>query len=117
MSFSAAEVERAVGWGAGSFNTYKTKHLKEYMTSEGSGKFTIQRHILRIGEEDFGNIVSRSRKTIARFVRSVFDTILRCEFLLPLTNERLVQLERRELCSVSSKPPCSASWALTSPAP
>ena len=43
VSFSAADVERAVGWGSGSFNTYKTKHLKEYVNSEGSGKFTIQR--------------------------------------------------------------------------
>src|SRR4051812_8970925 len=69
--FSSADVERAVGWGSGSFNTYKTKHLREYVTSKGSGKFTIKPEFLRISEEDFENIVSQSRKTVARFVRSV----------------------------------------------
>lgn len=95
--FSQADIERAVGWAPGSFTTYKTKHLKEYLTSKGSGKFSIKPHFLRISEEEFDNIVSQSRKTVARFTRSVFDAVLKYEFLLPLTNERKLRSALDEL--------------------
>jgi hypothetical protein len=97
VAFSASDVERTAGWGAGSFNTYKTKHLKEYVTSKGGGKLSINPHFLRISEEDFDNIVSQSRKTVARFVRSVFGAVLKYEFLLPLTNERKLRAALDEL--------------------
>ena len=86
--FSAADIERVAAWGSGSFSTYKTKHLKEYLQPVGKGKFTIKPHFLRLTDDDFQNIVSQSRRTVARFVRSVFDSVLKYEFLLPLTNER-----------------------------
>ena len=87
-SFSAADIEKVAGWASGSFATYKTKHLKEYIESVGKGKYTIKPHFRRLTDEDFQNIVSQTRKTVARFVRTVFDAVLKYEFLLPLTNER-----------------------------
>jgi hypothetical protein len=96
-SFSAADIERVAGWRAGSFITYKTKHLKEYVKTVGRGRYKITPHFLRQTEEDFHGIVSQSRKTVARFVRTVFDAVLKYEFLLPLTNERKLRAALDEL--------------------
>lgn len=87
-SFSAANIEEVAAWQPGSFTTYKTKHLKDYVTTVGSGKFTIAPHFLRLSQDDFHGIVTQSRKAVARFARSVYNAVLRYEFLLPLTNER-----------------------------
>lgn len=95
--FSAADIERVAGWKSGSFKTYKTKHLKEYVTTVGSGKYTVGPYFLRITEDDFSEIVSQSRRTVARFGRTVFDAVLRYEFLLPLTNERKLRAALDEL--------------------
>ena len=84
-------------WGSRSFATYKTKHLKEYLQSVGGGKYTITPHFLRLTDEDFQEIVSQSRKTVARFVRTVFDAVLKYEFLLPLTNERKLRVALDDL--------------------
>lgn len=96
-SFSAADIEKVAAWRSGSFTTYKTKHLKEYVTTVGSGQYTIKPHFLRLNEEDFHGIVAQSRKTVARFARTVFDAVLRYEFLLPLTNERKLRAALDEL--------------------
>jgi len=96
-AFTAADIERVAAWGPGSFTTYKTKHLKEYVTTVGQGKYTIKPHFLRLTEDDFHGIVSQSRKTVARFVRTVFDAVLKYEFLLPLTNERKLRSALDEL--------------------
>jgi hypothetical protein len=96
-AFTPADVERVAAWGTGSFNTYKTKHLKEYVTTVGQGKYTIKPHFLRLTDDDFHGIVSQSRKTVARFVRTVFDAVLKYEFLLPLTNERKLRSALDEL--------------------
>lgn len=85
-SFTQADIEKEVGWKTGSFATYKTKHLKGYIERVGKGSFTIAPHFRRLTEDDFHGIVTQSRNTIARFVRTVFDAVLRYEFLLPLTN-------------------------------
>ncbi|MBX7134226.1 MAG: hypothetical protein K1X67_16255 [Fimbriimonadaceae bacterium] len=96
-AFSAADVERAVGWASGTFSTYKTKHLKAHITAHGRGYYKVKPYFLRVSEEDFDNIVSQSRKTVARFARSVFDAVLKYEFLLPLTNERKLRAALDEL--------------------
>ena len=54
-------------------------------------------HFLRLNEEDFHGIVAQSRRTVARFARTVFDAVLRYEFLLPLTNERKLRAELDEI--------------------
>ena len=74
-SFSAADIERVAAWGSESFATYKTKHLKEYLQSVGGGRYTITPHFLRLTDEDFQEIVSQSRKTVARLYG--FDAVLK----------------------------------------
>ncbi len=96
-SFTQADIEKEVGWKTGSFATYKTKHLKGYIERVGKGSFTIAPHFRRLTEDDFHGIVTQSRNTIARFVRTVFDAVLRYEFLLPLTNERKLRTALDEL--------------------
>lgn len=96
-AFTQADIEKEVGWQTGSFSTYKTKHLKGYIERVGKGSFTIAPHFRRLTEDDFHGIVTQSRNTIARFVRTVFDAVLRYEFLLPLTNERKLRTALDEL--------------------
>lgn len=96
-AFTQADIEKEVGWKTGSFSTYKTKHLKGYIERVGKGSFTISPHFRRLTEDDFHSIVTQSRNTIARFVRTVFDAVLRYEFLLPLTNERKLRTALDEL--------------------
>lgn len=95
--FSAADIEEVAAWQSGSFATYKTKHLKDYVTTVGAGKFTIAPHFLRLSEDEFHGIVTQSRKAVARFARTVFNAVLRYEFLLPLTNERKLRAALDEL--------------------
>lgn len=90
-AFTVADIEKVVGWQKGSFTTYRTKHLKGYLVATKRGKtseFTIKPHFRRLTEEEFQEIVTQSRKTVAQFGRTVYEAVLRYEFLLPLTNER-----------------------------
>lgn len=95
--FSGADLEEVAGWQPGSFSTYKTKHLKEYVKTVGPKRLTVDPRFMRVTEADFGEIVTQSRRTVARFTRAVIHSLLRYEFLLPLTNERRLRSALDEL--------------------
>jgi hypothetical protein len=96
-AFTAADLEKVAGWKPGSFSTYKTKHLKEYVRTVSKGQMRVDRRFLRLSEDEFAEIVTQSRKTVARFKRALIYSLLRYEFLLPLTNERRLRAALDEL--------------------
>jgi hypothetical protein len=93
--FTAADLERVAGWKRSAFDTYKTKHLRDYIS--GKGPFTIHPKFRRVTEVEFGEIVGQSRTSVARFQHVVVHTAVRYEFLLPLTNERRLREALDEL--------------------
>ena len=96
-SFTAANIESVAGWREGAFSTYKTKHFKGYLTRAGKGKYKVEPRFLRVTEEEYAEIVGQSRRTVARFRRTVVHSAVRYEFLLPLTNERKLREALDEL--------------------
>jgi hypothetical protein len=97
QSFTAADIESVAGWKPGSFATYKTKHLRGFITTVGKGRFRVETRFLRVTEEQFADTVGQSRKTLARFRRAIVHAIVTYEFLLPLTNERKLREALDEL--------------------
>src|SRR5579885_3595053 len=96
-TFTAADVEKVAGWKPGSFSTYRTKHLRDYVSRAGKQRFKVSPRFLRMTEEQFAEIVGQSRKTVARFQRAIVHAAVRYEFLLPLTNERRLREALDEL--------------------
>ena len=95
--FTSADIESVAGWKANSFNTYRTKHLTSYVRTTGRRRYVVDRLFQRLTEEDYAEIVGQSRKTVARFMRTVVHATVRYEFLLPLTNERKLRAALDEL--------------------
>jgi hypothetical protein len=94
-TFTAADLEKVAGWKPGSFSTYKTKHLRDYVS--GKGRLTVSPRFQRVSESDFAEIVGQSRTSVARFQHVVVHAAVRYEFLLPLTNERRLREALDEL--------------------
>lgn len=69
--FTSADIESVAGWKANSFNTYRTKHLTSYVRTTGRRRYVVDRLFQRLTEEDYAEIVGQSRKTVARFMRTV----------------------------------------------
>jgi hypothetical protein len=93
--FTAADLERVAGWKRSAFDTYKAKHLRDYIS--GRGTFTVHAKFRRVTETEFAEIVGQSRTSVARFQHVVVHTAVRYEFLLPLTNERRLREALDEL--------------------
>lgn len=95
--FTAADIELVAAWKPGSFSTYRTKHLRDYVSRVGKARFRVGPRFLRMTEDQFAEIVGQSRKTIALFQRAVVHAAVKYEFLLPLTNERRLREALDEL--------------------
>lgn len=94
-TFTAADLERVAGWKRSAFDTYKAKHLRDYIS--GRGTFSVHPKFFRVTETEFAEIVGQSRTFVARFRHVVVHTAVRYEFLLPLTNERRLREALDEL--------------------
>ena len=79
-TFTAADLERVAGWKRSAFHTYKTKHLRDYIS--GKGPFTVHPKFRRVTEAEYAEIVGQSRTSVARFQHVVVHTAVRYEFLL-----------------------------------
>lgn len=94
-TFTAADLEQVAGWKPGSFSTYKTKHLRDYIS--GKGRLKVSPRFQRLTEAEYAEIVGQSRTLVARFQHVVVHAAVRYEFLLPLTNERRLREALDEL--------------------
>lgn len=89
-TFSFADVEAKTKWSKVTWDTYKSKQFKPYITKAANGAkgaFGVDPSFLRLNLEGFRGLTTQVRKPVVTWSRATYDHVVTYEFLLPLTKE------------------------------
>lgn len=90
--FSLEELRTAAGFSRSAFRTYHPKHLKELLVPCGGG-YRVHQGFRRFNSwKTFQrDVVSQTRKLIAKYQERTPSTVMVFEFFMPLRNEDLLR--------------------------
>jgi hypothetical protein len=95
-TFTFADIAAATKWRKTSWETYRSKQLKEYITRKDDD-FSIKKSFARLTSENFRELFTQVRKPVAKWKRATYGHVVSYEFLLPLTREDKLRAALDEL--------------------
>lgn len=96
-AFSEQELVAATQWSRASWNTYRSKQLKNVVRRGANGRFAVRSAFRRVPIQQFLANFTQARQLISEYERVVFGNVVEYEFLLPLSRENELQRTLDEL--------------------
>ena len=96
-AFTEQELVCATEWAASSWNTYRSKQLKNVVKREPGGRYSVRPAFRRVPIGQFLANFTQTRQLISEYERVAFGEVVAFEFLLPLSRENELQRSLDEL--------------------
>src|SRR6185437_4911126 len=93
VDFVLPDLDAATGWTGDTARTYATKQWRQFLQKQPSGSYRVTSRFLRLTERDFLRNFTQSRQLLGKYARKFHQALVSYEFLLPLTNERILRSE------------------------